>query len=47
MGSISSSTHSAGKPLSVLLLDPYPRTEEMLPGGGPDAALRSGADAHS
>ncbi|MEO7885456.1 MAG: hypothetical protein ABI893_08340 [Polaromonas sp.] len=30
----SSSTHSDGKPLPMLLLDPCLRTEEMLLGGG-------------
>jgi hypothetical protein len=43
----SSSTHSDGKPLSVRLLDPSPRTGEMLPGGGTDAALRSVAHLES
>jgi len=47
MVSTSSSTHSDGKPLPMLLLDPYPRTEEMLPGGGTDAALRSVARLES
>ena len=43
----SSSTHSDGESLPVLLLDPYPRTGEMLPGGGTDAALRSVARLES
>lgn len=37
----SSSTHSDGRPLPMLLLDQYPRTGEMLPGAGTDAVLRS------
>lgn len=43
----SSSTHSDGKSLPILLLDPYLCTEEMLPGGGTDAALRSVARLES
>lgn len=43
----SSSTHSDGKPLPMLLLDPYLRAGEMLPGGGADAALRSVARLES
>ncbi|CAN7512895.1 hypothetical protein [Polaromonas sp. LjRoot131] len=37
----SSGTHTGGKSLPVLLLDPPPRTGEMLPSGGTDAARRS------
>jgi hypothetical protein len=37
----STSMHSDGKHLPMRLLDPSPRTGEMLPGGGTDAALRS------
>ena len=43
----SSGMHSDGKPLPVLLLDPSPRTGEMLPGDGADAALRSVARVES
>jgi hypothetical protein len=58
MVSTSSSQHSDGKPLPMRLLDPFPRTGEMLPGGAtlPCAAgakrprvssLRRRAGAHS
>lgn len=47
MVSTSSSTHSDGKPLRMRLLDPSPRTGEMLPGGRTDAALRSVARLES
>ncbi len=43
----SSSTHSDGKPLPMLMLDPYLRTEEMLTRGGTDAALGSVAHLES